>query len=88
MFTAKQLKEIKFLQQRELTDHQLYLKLAKRQKDENNRQVLTKIAQDELRHYHFWKKLSGVEVKVNKRQLNFYYFLSIIFGITFGIRLM
>lgn len=88
MFTAKQLKQIKFLQQRELTDHELYLKLAKRQKDEHNREIMKRIAQDELRHYHFWKKLSGVDVKVNRRQLNFYYFLSIVFGITFAVRLM
>lgn len=82
------MKAIRFLQQRELTDHYLYLKLAKKQKDQHNKQVLTKIAQDELRHYHFWKKLSNIEVKANKWQLWFYYFLSIVFGITFGIRLM
>lgn len=88
MSTTKQMKAIRFLQQRELTDHYLYLKLAKKQKDQHNKQVLTKIAQDELRHYHFWKKLSNIEVKANKWQLWFYYFLSIVFGITFGIRLM
>lgn len=82
------MKGIRFLQRRELTDHYLYLKLAKRQKDEHNKEVLTKIARDEFRHYHFWKKLSNVDVKPNRWQLWFYYFLSIVFGITFGIRLM
>lgn len=88
MLTAKQMKDIKFLQRRELTDHYLYLKLANKQKDEHNKEVLKKIAQDEWRHYHFWKKLSNVDLRPNKLQLTFYYFLSIIFGITFGIRLM
>ncbi|HHU56460.1 MAG TPA: rubrerythrin family protein [Acholeplasmataceae bacterium] len=88
MLTAKQIKDIKVLQRRELTDHYLYLKLANRQKNEHNKEVLKKIAQDEWRHYHFWKKLTNVEMSPNKLQLIFYYFLSIIFGITFGIRLM
>lgn len=88
MLTNKQIKDIKYLQRRELTDHYLYLKLAKRQKDEKNKEILKNIAQDELRHYNFWKKITNVDLKPNKFQLTFYYFLSIIFGITFGIRLM
>lgn len=88
MLNEKQIKDMKYLQRRELTDHHLYLKLAARQKDEHNKDILTKIAQDEWKHYHFWKKLTKAELKPNKFLLRYYYFLAIIFGITFGIRLM
>ena len=88
MINEKNLKDIKYLQRRELTDHNLYLKLAKRQKNEHNKEVLNKIAKEELGHYKFWKKISNVELKPSKFQLWFYYFISVVFGMTFGIRLM
>lgn len=88
MISEKLIKDIKFLQRRELTDHYLYLKLAKRQKDEHNKEVLTKIAKEEMGHYNFWKKITKVDIKPSKLQLWFYYFLCTIFGITFGVRLM
>ena len=69
MYSPKQLKDMKMLQRRELTDHHMYLKLAKRQKDQHNKQVLTKLANDELGHYHFWKKITKVEMKPNRFQL-------------------
>jgi len=85
---AKTMKELIHFQRSELTDHYLYLKLAKREKDEHNKKVLEEIAKDENIHYQFWKKVTGKEVKPYKFQLWFYYFVSVIFGITFGIRLM
>ena len=88
MLSKKELKDIMFLQQRELTDHYLYLKLAKRQKDSHNKEVLTNISKEELGHYNFWKNITGVDVKPAKFHLWFYYFVSVILGMTFGVRLM
>lgn len=85
---AKTMKELKHFQRSELTDYYLYLKLAKREKDDYNKKVLKNIANDELVHYQFWKKVTGVELKPYRWHLWFYYFISVIFGITFGIRLM
>lgn len=85
---TKTMKELKHFQRSELTDYHLYLKLAKREKNEHNKKVLVALAKDEYGHYHFWKKVTGKELKPYKFQLWFYYFISIIFGITFGIRLM
>lgn len=82
------MKELKHFQRSELTDYYLYLKLAKREKDDYNKKVLKNIANDELVHYQFWKKVTGVELKPYRWHLWFYYFISVIFGITFGIRLM
>lgn len=85
---AKTMRELKHFQRSELTDHYLYLRLAKREKDPHNKKVLEEIAKDEHVHYQFWKKVTGKEVKPYGFQLWFYYFISVIFGITFGIRLM
>lgn len=88
MIDSKMMKDILSLQRSELTDHYMYLKLAKREKDPHNKEVLDKIAKDEYRHYHFWKKITNEELKPRRLHLWFYYIISIIFGITFGVRLM
>jgi VIT1/CCC1 family predicted Fe2+/Mn2+ transporter len=88
MFNKKQMRDMRYLQKRELTDHYMYLKLARVQKDQHNKDVLTRLATEELGHYNFWKKITKVEVKPSKFQLWFYYFISVLFGMTFGIRLM
>jgi VIT1/CCC1 family predicted Fe2+/Mn2+ transporter len=49
---------------------------------------LRKIAEDELRHYEFWKKYTHREVKPNRFKGWLYYLISKIFGLTFGIKLM
>jgi VIT1/CCC1 family predicted Fe2+/Mn2+ transporter len=71
-----------------LTDHYLYSKLAKREKDPHNKELLEKIARDELGHYYFWKKITEIEMKPRRFQLWLFYFISILFGLSFGIRLM
>lgn len=88
MFNKKQLKDMRHLQKQELTDYYLYLKLSKREKDSQNKSILAKLANDEIGHYHFWKRITKVELKPNKFQLWLFYFISVVFGITFGIRLM
>lgn len=88
MIDQQMMKRLERMQIRELTDHYVYLKLAKRQKNEHNRQILTKIAKDEISHYHFWANVTKKEFKPNRFQLWFYYVISLIFGLTFGVRLM
>jgi len=41
-----------------------------------------------LKHYHFWKQYTQREVKPSRLKIWFYYVISRIFGLTFGIRLM
>ncbi len=74
-------------QENEITEYYIYKFLAKRAKG-NNKEVLTKIAEDELKHYHQWKELTKEEVKPNKFKIVFYVLLSLVFGITFAIKLM
>jgi vacuolar iron transporter family protein len=86
--TAEQIKQVKQFQQNEITEYHIYSKLSKRVKDDKNAETLQRIGDDELRHYHFWKKYSGEEVKPSRWKVFKFYLLARIFGIIFGIRLM
>lgn len=77
-----------FVQKNEITEFYVYSYLARVIKDKNNSEVLLKIANDELAHYNYWKKLTNTEVKPNKLKVYFYNLIARIFGITFSIKLM
>lgn len=53
-----------------------------------NREVLEKISEGELRHYKFWKKFTGAEVSPDRFKVIKHLLLSRIFGLTFTIKLM
>jgi VIT1/CCC1 family predicted Fe2+/Mn2+ transporter len=75
-------------QRGEITEHTIYKKLAQSTKDAHNRKLLLHISDDELSHYNFWKQLTGKEVKPDWVKVWFYYLVSRIFGLTFGIKLL
>jgi len=75
-------------QRNEITEHHIYARLASTVKDPHNAGVLRQIAEDEKRHYEFWKKHTGRDVKPSGIRVYFYYWVSRILGITFGIKLM
>lgn len=79
---------LEHFQQTEITEHHIYKRLARVIKSPENAKILDQIADDELRHYHGWKKYSGVDVKPDWFKMWFYYLVSRIFGFTFGIKLM
>ncbi len=81
-------KTILEMQESEITEHFIYKKLAEKTKETENKKILEKIAKDELKHYEFWKKLTGKEVQPDKFKIQKYYLISKIFGLTFGIKLM
>jgi VIT1/CCC1 family predicted Fe2+/Mn2+ transporter len=72
----------------EITEHRIYSLLAKAVKSPENRRVLSKIAADELRHYKLWKGYTHQEINPSYLKVRFYYFVSRILGLTFGIKLM
>jgi VIT1/CCC1 family predicted Fe2+/Mn2+ transporter len=80
--------QIKSFQNNEITEYHIYTSLARVQKNPENKEVLERIASDELRHYHFWKETSGTEVKPNRWKIIKFYWICRIFGITFGLKLM
>ena len=75
-------------QRDEITEYHIYRRLAQTIKALENRQILERIADDELRHYHQWESYTRQEVKPERFKIWRYYWISRIFGFTFGIKLM
>jgi len=81
-------KQLEKLQLAEITGHFTYQKIAARLPESENRQVLEKISQDELKHYRIWKKYTGHDIPQSKFMVWLYSFLGRIFGFTFAVKLM
>jgi VIT1/CCC1 family predicted Fe2+/Mn2+ transporter len=82
------MKKLLVMQRGEITEHYIYKKIAAAQKDPHNREVLTRIAQDELGHYSIWKQYTHQDLKPDSARIWFYYLVARVFGITFAIKLM
>lgn len=80
--------EILNVQKDELTGYHIYLNLAKQAKSPANGKVLEKIAAQELAHHGQWKARSGAEIVPDWGKVHFITFLSKLFGLTFGAKLM
>ena len=86
--TNEELKTIKLFQKGEITEYYVYQNIAKKENDENNKEILLTIAKDELRHYNIWKDVSKTVVKPSKFLIFVYKVLTFIFGYTFTLRVM
>jgi VIT1/CCC1 family predicted Fe2+/Mn2+ transporter len=75
-------------QRNEITEHHIYNRLARTIKSPENRQVLEHIAADELRHYQTWRAYTQQEVMPARGRIAKYFWISRIFGFTFGVKLM
>mgnify|MGYP000394787781 CR=1 FL=1 len=87
-FDAFTMKSLQKAQKNEITEYHIYLKLSSYIKDEHNRKILKQIAREEHQHYDTLKTFTGTDIKPNKLKVIFYTLISLIFGITFGIKLM
>ena len=77
-----------FLQQDEINSFHTYSRLAKIVKEKNNASVLARIAREEKKHYETWKRYTRMDMRPNWLKVNFFFWLSRILGLTFGIKLM
>ena len=75
-------------QQTEITEHHIYKRLAKKINSPENAKIIEQIAEDELRHYDGWKRYTNQDVPPRWFYVWFYYLISLVFGFTFGIKLM
>ena len=82
------LKQVLGFQQTEITEHHIYKRLAKKVKSPENAKIIEQIADDELRHYNGWKKYTHQDIQPRWASVWFYYLISLLFGFTFGIKLM
>jgi VIT1/CCC1 family predicted Fe2+/Mn2+ transporter len=78
---------LKVFQKNEISEYHVYRSLAGRMKDKNA-EVLKRIAEDEHRHYHEWKKYTGKEIKPNRFLIFSYLLIARIFGLTFAVKMM
>ncbi|MFA5116105.1 MAG: VIT1/CCC1 transporter family protein [Candidatus Omnitrophota bacterium] len=81
-------RQILFFQKNEITEHFIYLKLASIEKIPGNKEVMLKIASDELAHYNIWKKYTNKDVTPDRFQIWKYFLIARVFGLTFGLKLM
>jgi len=77
-----------YAQREEITEHFIYSKLAEQTNDAENKKVLTQIAADELKHYKLWSSYTNKEVSPSQWEIWKYFWISKIFGLTFGLKLM
>ncbi|MFH1255881.1 MAG: VIT1/CCC1 transporter family protein [Candidatus Diapherotrites archaeon] len=75
-------------QKNEITEHLIYKRLSWATKDKPNSEVLEAISKDELKHYNQWKALTGENVRPDALKLSWFVWVSRIFGLTFGVKLM
>lgn len=80
--------QIRRSQRSEITEYRIYTRLAQVERNEQNRKVLQDIAEDERRHYEFWKQHTGCDIGPNRLRVFAFVLISRLFGITFGIKLM
>ena len=76
------------LQQLEISEYQIYKNLTKRIKTQETKKVLTHLADDSLKHYQYWQKISQKEVPPDKFRVWFYSSIGKVFGLTFGVKVM
>ena len=81
-------KQVLGFQQTEITEYHIYKRLAKKVNSPENATIIAQIAEDELRHYNGWKKYTDQDVQPDWFSVWFYYLISVLFGFTFGIKLM
>ena len=75
-------------QQTEITEHHIYKRLAQKVKSPENAKIIEQIVEDELRHYNGWKSYTNQDIEPRWFYVWFYYLISVVFGFTFGIKLM
>ncbi|MDY6820461.1 MAG: VIT1/CCC1 transporter family protein [Deferribacterota bacterium] len=82
------LKNIKKLQKNEITEYYIYKKIALNSFFAKYREILDEIANDEKKHYLFWRKYTNKDVKPNRIKIIIYFFIVTIFGLTFGLKFL
>jgi VIT1/CCC1 family predicted Fe2+/Mn2+ transporter len=81
-------RQILAFQKNEITEYHIYSKLSEATKGKSNKELLKRIANDEIRHYGIWKKYTGQDVSPDRFKVLKYFLISKILGLTFGIKLM
>jgi VIT1/CCC1 family predicted Fe2+/Mn2+ transporter len=79
---------IKKMQQNELTESEIYKKIAKFAKGDENKKTLERLAAEERAHYEIWRGYTGIDMKPNKLKVLKYTLIARLMGFTFAVKLM
>jgi VIT1/CCC1 family predicted Fe2+/Mn2+ transporter len=80
--------KIREAQCKELTEHHIYKELSRLTGDKHNKEVLDKIAADELEDYQLWRSYTNEEACPQRFKVLQFTFIARLFGITFAIKLL
>ena len=75
-------------QKNEITAYHLYKKLSENVKNQKNAKILKQISDDEMKHYYTLMLLTKKDVNPNKVVIFIYFWICMILGLTFGIKLL
>ncbi|MGM0474272.1 MAG: VIT1/CCC1 transporter family protein [Bacteroidota bacterium] len=75
-------------QRKELTEYYIYRELARRTKNEENAQVLRRIADQEKEHSEYWQEKTGEEVTPDRWYFRRTVLMARLLGFSFALRLM
>ncbi|MDD4319167.1 MAG: VIT1/CCC1 family protein [Candidatus Peribacteraceae bacterium] len=72
----------------EITEHHIYSAVAARVRDPHNRDVIEKIAAQELGHYERWRALLGEDIRPQRWKVWIYATVTSLLGLSFTLRFM
>ena len=75
-------------QRQEITEHAVYVELARSAKDKAHAGILEKIALEELGHYNHFKSITGQDIGPDRWQVIYFSFIGRTLGLNFGLKLM
>jgi len=82
------IEKLRACQRDEITEREIYRRIARATPDPHNRGVLDRIADEENGHYELWKRYTGTDLPPDRLRLFWYLFLARVLGLTFAFRLM
>jgi VIT1/CCC1 family predicted Fe2+/Mn2+ transporter len=82
------LKQLLSAQRNEIGEYHTYAWLSKHIRGDRNREILGRIAKEELDHYEVLRRITKTDVKPQKLRVLRYQLISRVLGLSFGLRLM
>ena len=82
------IRKIQRLQKGEITEYYIYKRIANKVKNEHNKNILLKIADDEMKHYKIWSNILQKEAKPNRFKIILFTIINFFFGYTFTLKIM
>ena len=76
------------MQRNEITEYHIYTKVAAFEKNEHNKEVLLRIAGEELKHSKIWESYTNQTIEPILWKVYWYTFLAFLLGYTFTLKLM